>query len=640
MGRNSLRVAGTAETAPATASGGGPRLAPFGHSTGTTGRRTPGGTSVPALGGTREPRWEQGRKVPLVVKRDIGKLTDETFDLLVVGGGVFGVCAAWEAASRGLSVALVEKGDFAEATSSNSYKIAHGGIRYLQHGDIARVRGSCRERSALLRVAPHLVQPLPILVPTYGRGTRGKAFLRVGFFLYELLTSDRNRGISDPERRIPRATSLSREKALQHFPDLPERGLTGGVVFCDGQMYSPPRLALSFLRSADEAGAEVANYVEVVGFTQEGARVTGVRARDRLGGRDLEIRAATTLNATGPWAHHLLRDELDLRLGPDRPTFSRDVGLVTRRRLHSDFGLACPTVSQDAEAVLDRGGRHLFLLPWRDRTLVGVWHGVYEASPDEVEVTLPELEAYVDEANEAYPGLGLSVDDVTMVNTGLILFGNQDHDESAHSFGKRSVLVDHAERHDLAGLVTVIGVRATMARGVAERAIDLVIRKRGLDALPSRTESTPVFGGNFDRFESLVSRVEDRLEELSGRRQPSVARSLAHNYGTEHDRVLKLVQNQPRLARTLGDSNVLRAEVVHAAREEMAAGLEDVVLRRTDLGTAAHPGEEAVATCASLLAEELGWSDARRGEEIADLDAFFARRGALRRYTTAMPASA
>lgn len=550
------------------------------------------------------------------------------------------MCSAWEAASRGLSVALVEKGDFAQATSSNSYKIAHGGIRYLQHGDVARVRGSCRERSALLRVAPHLVHPLPILVPTYGRGTRGKAFLRAGFLLYELLTADRNRGISDPERRIPRAASLSREEALRHFPDLPGRGLTGGVVFRDGQMYSPPRLALSFLRSAEEAGAEVANYLEVTDFTREGSRVTGVRARDRLGGRDLEIRAATTLNATGPWAHRLLRKALDLRLGPDRPTFSRDVGLVTRRRLPSDLGLACPTVSRDAEAVVDRGGRHLFLLPWRDRTLVGVWHGVYGDSPDEVEVTRPELRTYVEEANDAYPGLGLSVDDVTMVNTGLILFGDEDQDDSAHSFGKRSLLVDHAEKHDLAGLVTVIGVRATMARGVAERAVDLVVRKRGLDAPRSRTESAPVFGGDFDRFETLVSQIDDRLAELSGRRRPSVARALAHNYGTEHDRVLAIAEERPRPVRTVGESGVLEAEVVHAAREEMAAGLEDVVLRRTDLGTAAHPGREAVAACASLLAEELDWSEARTAEEIADLEAFFARHGALRRYTTAIPASA
>lgn len=573
------------------------------------------------------------------MNRDVERLTGLEFDLLVVGGGIFGVCAVWEAASRGLSVALVEKGDFAEATSSNSYKIAHGGIRYLQHGDIPRVRGSSRERSALLRVAPHLVRPLPILIPTYGRGTRGKVVLRAGFFVYELLTADRNRDIPDPERHIPRAASRSREETLEHFPGLSTERLTGGVVFCDGQMYSPPRLALSFLRSAVEAGATVANYVEVTDFAREDGRVVGARARDRLQEREVEIRAGVTLNATGPWAARLLRQSLGLRLGPDRPTFSRDVGLVTNKRLPTDLGLACPTVTKDAEAVLDRGGRHLFLLPWRDRTLVGVWHGVYEDSPDEVEVTEQEMNAFVDEANEAYPALDLGVDDVTMVNTGLILFGDEDQDEEAHSFGKRSILLDHEERHDLAGLLTLVGVRATMARGMGERAVDLVFRKLQRDAPPSQTEDTPIYGGDFEIFEDLVGRVADRMGELAVRHDASVARALAHNYGSEHERVLEIAAGEADLARTVGDSNVLRAEVVHAAREELAVSLEDVVLRRTDLGTAAYPGDEAISECAKLMATELGWSDQRRREEVARLEDFFRRHGALRKYPTSLPAA-
>lgn len=571
------------------------------------------------------------------MKRSIESLTSREFDLLVVGGGIFGVCAAWEAASRGLSVALVERGDFAEATSSNSYKIAHGGIRYLQHGDIPRVRGSSRERSALLRVAPHLVRPLPILIPTYGRGTKGKAVLRAGFFVYELLTADRNRDIPDPDRRIPRATSWSREETLECFPGLREEGLTGGVVFCDGQMYSPPRLALSFLRSAEEAGAEVVNYVEVTDFARAGARVTGAMARDRLSGRELEIRAGTTLNATGPWAARLLRDSLGLQLGPDRPTFSRDVGLVTDRRFPSELGLACPTVTKDAEAVVDRGGRHLFLLPWRDRTMVGVWHGVYEDSPDEVEVTEDELRSYVAEANQAYPDLELTLDDVSMVNTGLILFGDEDQDEDAHSFGKRSLLVDHAEKHDLDGLVTLVGVRATMARGMGEEAVDLVVRKLGRDVPPSRTEDLPIFGGDFDVFEDLVTRVEERLGELSSRRDPEIARALAHNYGGQHGSVLDIAADREAPAATLGDTHVLEAEVLHAVREEMAVTLEDVVLRRTDLGTAQYPGDAAIARCADLMASETGWGEERRREEIARLERFFERHGALRDYATSAP---
>ena len=215
--------------------------------------------------------------------RDAAKAERESCDVLIVGGGIFGACAAYEAASRGLRVVLVERDDFASATTANSYKIAHGGIRYLQHGDFKRVRESSRERSALLRTAPHLVQPLPVLIPTYGWRMKGKTILKAGFKAYELLTADRNRGISDPAGRIPPARSLSREETLNHFPELPQDGLTGSLVFCDGQMYSPPRIALAYLRSAAEAGAVLLNYAEVTGLDVEEGRVRGVVVRDRIG---------------------------------------------------------------------------------------------------------------------------------------------------------------------------------------------------------------------------------------------------------------------------------------------------------------------------------------------------------------------
>ncbi len=189
------------------------------------------------------------------MKRDTLALTNYEYDLIIVGGGFFGVCAAWEAASRGFSVALIEKGDFCQATSANHYKFVHGGIRYLQHADLSRVRESCRERSVLLRIAPHLVRPIPIVIPTYGHGTKGKVFLRAGFAIYDLLTSDRNIGLSDPGQQVPNGKFISRKEVLERFPGLSRQGLTGGAILHEGQYYNPPRLAISFLQSAVEAGA-------------------------------------------------------------------------------------------------------------------------------------------------------------------------------------------------------------------------------------------------------------------------------------------------------------------------------------------------------------------------------------------------
>ena len=213
------------------------------------------------------------------MQRDLATLARDEHDLLVVGGGMFGAAAALDAAQRGLKVALLERGDFCGATSAHSFKMIHGGIRYLQHADVSRIRQSARARSAFLRVAPHLTQPLPIVVPTYGWGMKSRPALGAAMAAYDLLTLDRNRGIADPARRIPRGRSWGRDEVLRRYPGIAQDGLTGAGVFCDGQMYNAPRLVLAFVQSAAAAGAMCANHVEVTGFLRRGARVEGVVAR-------------------------------------------------------------------------------------------------------------------------------------------------------------------------------------------------------------------------------------------------------------------------------------------------------------------------------------------------------------------------
>ena len=546
------------------------------------------------------------------MKKNLQKLRREEYDLVVVGGGIFGACAAWDAASRGLKVALLEKKDFSHATSANHLKMVHGGIRYLQHGDVVRVWESCRERTALLKIAPHLVRPLPIVMPTYGHGKRGKAVLGVGVSLYDLLTLRRNRGIADEGRRIPGGRLITRQAALNYFPGIEQRGLTGAAVFYDAQMYNPPRIALSFLQSAASAGADIANYLEVTGFLMNDGRIAGVVAKDVLSGERLEVRGKAVLNTAGPWAARLLETGMDLSLAP-KPVFSRDVCFVVSRRLSSKFALACQTRSKDADAILSRGGRHLFLAPWRDFTLIGVWHGVYKGAPDEVTVTEEELKAFLDETNEAYPGLSLSREDVTMVNFGLILFEGNQKGSAEISFGKRSILIDHESTHHVNGLVTLIGVRATTARREAENAVNLIFRKLGRRPPDSETETTPIFGGRIENYHDFLGLV---VKQRPHGLESEVLDALIHNYGSEYRGVLKYIDENPEWAHRLGNSTILKAEVVHAVREEMAEKIGDVVFRRTDLGTGGHPGEEALQACARLMASEMGWNEDRVREEI------------------------
>lgn len=563
-------------------------------------------------------------------------LADNEYDVVVVGGGIFGACTAWDAALRGLSVLLLERGDFGEATSANAYKFVHGGMRYLQQLDLVRLWESSHERSALLRIAPHLVYPLPIAMPTYGHGMRGKEVLRAGFAAYELLTAARNHGIRDPRRRIPRAEFLSRNAILREFPDLHPASLTGAAVFADAQVYSMPRLTLSFVRAAQDAGAVAVNYAEVRRFAQYGGRITGVEVRDLRSDSRFSVRARVVVNAAGPWAAPLLLRGLGLDLGPRRPVFSRDVYFVTPRRLPTSTGLAAATVTRDAHAVIDRGARHLFLVPWREFTLVGVWHGVHRGSADDVRVAPEEIERLVAEANQAYAGLHLHADDILLVNTGLILFGDAGQDAGRHDFGKRSLLIDHTREHGIEGLITLVGVRSTVARAMADRTIRLALAKLGRSAPPCRTAETPISGGDVPDFEGLVASVAARIPHAG----PAAARALAHNHGARYPDVLACADGDRSLLAPLEGSAVLGAEVVHAVRREMATTLGDVVHRRTDLGTARRPSDDALQACAALMSRELGWDGGRTAAEVARIETFFQHKGAIRAFGAAEAALA
>jgi glycerol-3-phosphate dehydrogenase len=550
------------------------------------------------------------------MKRDLIALSEREYDLIIVGAGIFGACAAWDAASRGLKVAIIDKGDFCNATSANHFKMVHGGIRYLQHADFHRIRESSRERAALLRIAPHIVEPLPIVIPTYGRGMQGKEILGLGLMLYDLITFDRNRGLPDHDRRIPRGRIISRDECLEIFPDLQKEKLTGAAVIYDGQMYNPTRLVLSFLRSSVEAGAEAANYLQAKDFLRKKGRVCGIKVKDQLNEAEFEIRGKVVLNASGPWAEHLLRTKNDLCLKPEL-TYSRDTCFIIRQQFNGRYALAVQGKTRDPDAIVSRKNRHLFLVPWRDYTLVGVWHVVYKGSPDNLILSREELQTFLDEINEAYPPLRLAFENVRICNYGLVLFGDNKPGAADLSYGKRSVIVDHGRKNGIDGLITMIGVRATTARAVAEKAVNLVFEKLRRRSPSCLTATTPIFGGRFECFEDFVRHV---TELYSSQIKPDIMRHLVHNYGSELCNVLNYTSKDPSLSLPINDTKVLAAEVVHAVREEMAQKLSDVVFRRTDLATGGDPGEPALQTAAGLMAREMGWNGGRVQEELEEVN--------------------
>jgi glycerol-3-phosphate dehydrogenase len=468
------------------------------------------------------------------VKRDLGALTAREHDVVVVGGGIHGVATAYDAAQRGLSVALVEASDFGSGVSWNSLKTIHGGLRHLQRADLAQARESMRERRALLRIAPEIVRPLPFLVPTYGHGLHGREAFAAALRLHDLLGLDRNEDVP-PERRIPPSRVLTREEVKGIVPGLDDPRLTGGAVWVDAQVTHGERLIMAFCHAAADAGAALANYVAATGFLRSGRAVTGIRARDVEGAGEMEIRGRVVVIATGPGVDRLLgRAEAKPIGGP----MLLGMNLVLRR----------PLVTTHAVGARS-GGRFLFLVPWRDRSILGTAYDPPTVTPD------VSLSRFVEEARRAFPWAGIGHGDVGLVHRGLV---------PARPGGRgpatRSRVVDHEAEDGIPGLVSMRGVKLTTARAEAEKAVDLVFRRLGRAVPPSRTAVTV----------------------LSAARPPEGG---------------------------------LADQVRRAAREEMALHVADVILRRTDLGTAGPVGKPDVEAVGAAMASALGWDEVKTRAE-------------------------
>ena len=538
------------------------------------------------------------------MRRNPGELEGRRFQLVVVGGGIFGIALARDAALRGLAVALVEKSDFMSAASGNSYRMVHGGIRYLQHGDVARVRASSRERAILLATAPHLVAPLPIVIPTHGHGIEGRALLRAGIAAYDALTRDRNRNVREPSRRLPAGRSLSRDEVLDLFPGVEREGLTGGAMFADAQLQHPQRLGLAMLRDAVDHGAVVANYVEASAVTSDDGRVTGVEVRDVPTGARSRIEAETVVVAAGAWTERFLSSGAGIEV-EEPSTFSRDLCLVLDRPGEA-FGVAVLGGTSDPDAVVSRSKRHLFVVPWRGRSIAGVWHLPYERSPDGIEVREDELAGFIEELNAGYPGLALRREELSHYNTGLVLFGRNRPGARDLRYGHRSRTTDHGWTLD--GLYSLIGVRYTTARAEAESLVDRMVVARGWSAKPCETDRRPVPGGDITDLAGLAREVRARRPAID----PEVVDGLIVNYGAEVSDVLG-----PDLDSGASLEGLLPRLVRRAVRDEMALRLADVVVRRTDLGLHGCPADDVLSRAASLMAAELGWGDDRTADEIA-----------------------
>lgn len=522
-------------------------------------------------------------------ERVLQDISSEPFDAVIVGAGVNGCGVARDAAMRGLGVLLLDKGDIAAGTTAASTRLIHGGLRYLEHGEVGLVRESLRERETLLRrVAPHLVRPLPMLVPVYEGRRRGRLTIRAGMLAYDLLSSSKT---------LPRHRMLTAAEALRHAPGLEPGGLRGAALFHDAQVEYAERLAVENALDAQAQGAAVLTYARAERLLVEGGAARGVIFKDLLGGATHEARASVVLNAAGPWVDEVLEGS-----GAEG---QRLIGGTKGSHIVVRAFEGAPRAAVYAEAVED--GRPFFVVPWDDKFLIGTTDERYAGDLDRVEADGREVEYLLRETNRVLPSARLTPGDVLYTYSGVRPLPRVA--EGQESGITRRHFIKPA---NMPGLFSIVGGKLTTYRALAEEAVDLIFRTLGKIPPPCRTADTPLPGAAVEDFDAF--RHDFRARSTL---PPKSTARLLRVYGVRAGEVLRLAQADAELAEVISEeTGSIGAEVVYAFREEMAETLADCLMRRTMVGLNGSVGLDALERAAHLAQKFLGWDDGRASCEV------------------------
>ena len=498
--------------------------------------------------------------------------SDPDYDLIIIGAGINGVGIARDAAMRGLKVLLLDKGDIGGGTSAWSTRLIHGGLRYLEHGEFGLVRESLREREILLHIAPHLIRPLPILLPIYKGARRGSWTIRAGMWAYDLLSF---------HKTLPRHRFLSRHQALQELPSLESQNLEGAAVYYDAQVEFAERLVLENALSAIEHGATIKTYTRLHNFVANDKSISAVQLVNETTGKTQTVTATTVINAAGPWVDDVL----------ERGASSQRLigGTKGSHIIVSPF-LGAPATGLYVEAETD--GRPFFIIPWNGKYLIGTTDIRFEGNADDVRADDAEVEYLLFETNRILPAAALQPKDVLYTYSGVrpLPYTGEIYESR---ITRRHFIRQHSRFENL---FSIVGGKLTTYRSLAEEAVDLIFRTLNRPVPSSHTDKLSLPG-------ALTSTC-DRLQRI---------------YGTRAALISSLIDDDPELAYEFDDeTGAVAAEVVHSFKNEMAVTLSDCLLRRTMVGFNSKCGLNAVEAAADVGRKFLGWTDDRCAREIGD----------------------
>jgi glycerol-3-phosphate dehydrogenase len=515
--------------------------------------------------------------------------TDTPFDLIIIGGGINGAGIARDAAMRGLRVLLLEKGDLGSGTTSWSSRLIHGGLRYLEYGELGLVRESLRERETLLKIVPHLVRPLPMLLPIYQQSNRGLLTVRAGMIAYDLLSIGKS---------LPRHRMLSADEALKLAPGLSRDGLKGAALYYDAQVEFPERLVVENALAARKHGATIMTYARVDRLIHQDDSVAGVEFTDLMTNERHEARGSVTINVAGPWVDQVLAGER----GSEAPL----IGGTKGSHLIVEKFDGAPEAALYVEALED--GRPFFIIPWNGRFLIGTTDIQFDGDLDRVEATEQEIEYLLNETNRVVSSAKLTRESILYTYAGVRPLPFVD---SANSSGitRQHFIRQHAR---LKNFISIVGGKLTTYRSLSEEAVDHVFKKLGR-AVPRCSSAETMLPGAEHILGGSQITHERRNPELSDR---SVER-LFRIYGLRVVEIVKLVEGDPKLKDVFDqETDAIAAEIVFAFNFEMAQTLIDCLFRRTMVGLNASAGLNAVDAAARIAQTHLNWSEARMAKEI------------------------
>ncbi|HSQ78385.1 MAG TPA: glycerol-3-phosphate dehydrogenase/oxidase [Nitrospirota bacterium] len=511
---------------------------------------------------------------------------ERIYDVLVIGGGITGAGVARDAALRGLSCLLLEKGDFASGVTSKSTRLIHGGLRYLANFEVDLVAESLRERAILRRMAPYLIRPIPLVIPIYKGDPHGRAIISLGIHLYDLLSH---------EHDIPHYFTSGRDKTLVFEPRLNREGLSGSALFYDHQIMMPERLVMENIIGAREAGAVALNYVRAEKIEETNLGVT-VMAKDVLADRTQVFRSKVLINASGPWIDSVRRaGNID----------SRKIIFPTK-----GIYLVLPKLSEQALFVTSKDGRMFFIIPFDQWSLIGTTDTKYEESLDEVHANRDDVKYLINESRRVLPGLNITREAILYTYAGIRPLAFSGTSESKISRKHRVVKEGRTGR-----IITIAGGKLTTYRNMAKDAVDAACKMLGVKK-PCVTDQQPFPGGLHREYDDYL---KEALPELTSRHKigEETVRHLVRFYGSRAERVLELVETDLVLGDTISpESRDIYAQVAYSIMEEGARTLSDIVLRRMHLGMTGSRGKDQAERIASLAAQELKWSEEEKSCQI------------------------